>query len=203
MQRVIAYVDGFNLYFGLKGKGWHRYYWLNIRLLVENLLRRNRRLLLTKYFTTRITSPPDKVRRQSTYIEALETLDDFQIFYGTYQLNPRKCRSCGFEDEVPKEKKTDVNIGVEMLKDAYRDRFDVALLVSADGDLVPVLEAMRELFPNKEIVIAFPPKRWSIHLANLADNSFAIGRRIIAKSLFAEEVRKPDGYILRCPPSWK
>lgn len=25
--RVIAYIDGFNLYFGLKSKGWKRYYW--------------------------------------------------------------------------------------------------------------------------------------------------------------------------------
>jgi len=81
-ERVIAYVDGFNLYFGLKSKGWHRYYWLNIQLLAQNLLKPNQSLLLTKYFTARISSPPDKQRRQSTFIEALETLNDFQIFYG-------------------------------------------------------------------------------------------------------------------------
>jgi hypothetical protein len=33
MERVIAYVDGFNLYFGLKSKGWQRYFWLNIPAL--------------------------------------------------------------------------------------------------------------------------------------------------------------------------
>jgi len=36
MDRVIAYVDGFNLYFGLKSKGWRRYYWLNPRALALN-----------------------------------------------------------------------------------------------------------------------------------------------------------------------
>ena len=30
MQRVSVYVDGFNLYYGLKSKGWRRYYWLNL-----------------------------------------------------------------------------------------------------------------------------------------------------------------------------
>ena len=203
MERLIAYVDGFNLYFGLKSKGWRRYYWLNIQLLVQNLLKPSQTLPLTKYFASRIKSPPDKQRRQSNFIEALETLNDFQIFYGKYQLNPRQCRNCGFEDKVPNEKMTDVNIAVEILKDAYQDKFDVALLISADSDLVPPVKALKELFPNKRIVITFPPGRYSVDLANSVDKSFVIGRGTLAKSLFSKEVKKQDGFILRCPPSWK
>ena len=30
MSRVILYVDGFNLYFGLRSKGWRKYYWLDL-----------------------------------------------------------------------------------------------------------------------------------------------------------------------------
>lgn len=97
---------------------------------------------------------------------------------------------------------TDVNINVEILKDAYEDKFDVALLISADSDLVTTVKAMRQLFPKK-IVIAFPPKRYSVDLANAAHASFTIGKRNPAKSLFPEEVTKEDGYILRCPSSWK
>jgi len=203
MERVIAYVDGFNLYFGLRSKGWNRYYWLDIRLLAQNLMKPNQRLLLTKYFTARIAGPPDKEKRQSTYIEALETLSEFQIFYGKYQLNPRQCSHCGFQDEVPNEKMTDVNIAVEILKDAYQDEFDVALLISADSDLVPPVKIVRELFPNKRVVVASPPGRYSIDLAKSASKSFVISRRNIAKSLLPEEIEKADGYILRCPPLWK
>jgi len=203
IERVIAYVDGFNLYFGLKSRGWSRYYWLNIQLLAQNLLKRNQRLLLTKYFTARIAGPLDKQERQSTYIEALETLNDFQIFYGKYQLNPRHCSHCGFQDEVPNEKMTDVNVAVEILKDAYQDKFDVALLISADSDLVPPIKTVRELFPNKRVVIACPPGRYSVDLADSANRSFVISRRRIAKSLLPDEIKKEDGYILRCPLSWK
>lgn len=203
MERVIAYVDGFNLYFGLKSKGWRRYYWLNIQMLAQNLLKPNQRLLLTKYFTARIAGPPDKEKRQSTYIEALETLSEFQIFYGKYQLNPRQCSQCGFQDEVPNEKMTDVNIAVEILKDAYQDEFDIALLISADSDLVPPVKTVRELFLNKQVVIASPPGRYSSSLANSANKSFVISRRNIAKSLLPEEIEKADGYILRCPSLWK
>jgi uncharacterized LabA/DUF88 family protein len=172
-------------------------------MLAQNLLKPTQRLLLTKYFTARIGGPPDKEKRQSTYIEALETLAKFQIFYGKYQLNPRQCSQCGFQDEVPNEKMTDVNIAVEILKDAYQDKFDVALLISADSDLVPPVKAVRELFPSKRVVVASPPGRYSSSLANSASRSFVISRRNISKSLLPEEIEKADGYVLRCPSLWK
>jgi hypothetical protein len=68
MERVVAYIDGFNLYFGLRSKGWKGYYWLNIRALAQNLLKPDQALVSTKYFTARITGPPDKEQRQSTFI---------------------------------------------------------------------------------------------------------------------------------------
>jgi uncharacterized LabA/DUF88 family protein len=203
MERVIAYVDGFNLYFVLRSKGWKRYYWLNIQALAQNLLKPGQTLFLTKYFTARIAWPPDKEERQSTYIEALKTLSEFEIFYGKYQLNPRQCSQCGFEDEVPNEKMTDVNIAVEILKDAYQNKFDVALLISADSDLVPPVKAVGELFPAKRVVVASPPGRYSVSLANSAGSSLVIGRGKIARSVFPEEVKKADGYILRRPASWE
>jgi len=203
MERVITYVDGFNLYFGLKSHGWKRYYWLNIQKLARHLLKPNQQLVRTKYFTARVTDPPDKRERQETFIEALQTLSDFDIFYGKYQLNPQKCRNCGFVAQVHNEKMSDVNIAVELLSDAFQDRFDVALLISGDGDLTTPVARVQKLFPSKRIVIAFPPKRVSKDLTNVAAYSFVIGRRQIAKSQFPPEVRKPDGFVLKCPDKWQ
>jgi len=202
-ERIFAYIDGFNLYFGLKSKSWKRYYWLDLQKTVQNLLKPNQVLDYTKYFTARITGPPDKQKRQTTYIEALETLPNFQIFYGKCQHIPRTCRQCDFHEDVPIEKMTDVNIAVELLSDAFRDIYDAAYLISADSDLVPVIATLRSLFPRKRIVVAFPPGRYSRELANKARFSMTIGRRTIAKSLFPPEIRKTDGYILKCPDFWK
>ena len=58
MDRVIVYIDGFNLYFGLKSKGWRRYFWLNPQKLIENLLKPGQRLVFTKYFTARVNNNP-------------------------------------------------------------------------------------------------------------------------------------------------
>lgn len=131
MERVIIYIDGFNLYFGLKSKGWQRYYWLNLQKLAQNLLTENQHLITTKYFTSRISKPPEKSRRQATYIEVLETLDNFQIFYGHYLINTIECNKCGNIIPKPNEKMTDVNIAVEMLTDAFQNKFDKALIVAS------------------------------------------------------------------------
>ena len=86
-ERVIAYIDGFNLYFGLKDSNFRRFYWLNLRRLCLELLSPHQGLMRTKYFTSRTWKPLDKYQRQSVFIEALETLEDFEIYYGTYQVS--------------------------------------------------------------------------------------------------------------------
>ena len=61
----------------------------------------------------------------------------------------------------PEEKKTDVNISVRMIKDCIQDKTDKLILVSADSDLIPPLEAIRELFPQKKLKVYFPPAHFS------------------------------------------
>ena len=202
MARVITYIDGFNLYYGLCDSGWRRLLWLNVRQLSINLLKASQQLVFTKYFTARISGPPDKRKRQQTYLEALETLPDLRIFYGKYQLNPWTCRNCGFEEQVPKEKMTDVNIAVELLADAFHDAYDTAILVSADSDLTGPVETVKRLFPRKRVVVAFPPRRFSIDLRGTATASFTIGRAKLRQSQLPRSITKPDGFVLERPAKW-
>ena len=58
LQRVAAYIDGFNLYYGLRSKGWRRYYWLDLHQMVERLLRPGQKLMAVRYFTTRVVAEP-------------------------------------------------------------------------------------------------------------------------------------------------
>lgn len=202
-HRVIAYIDGFNLYYGLKAARLKRFYWLDLQTLGRNLLKPGQDLVFTKYFTSRVSYPLEKGRRQSTYLEALETLNEFRIYYGHYQTNPQHCRACGKKVMVPSEKMTDVNIAVEMLSDAYQDLFDIALLMSADSDLTAPVLAIKNLFPDKRVVVAFPPQRHSAQLQRLAHGSLPIGRAMLAKSVFPDTVAKADSFILRKPGEWR
>ena len=69
MERVVAYVDGYNLYHGLRAKNWKRFYWLNIQALAVQLLKPHQTLVFTKYFTTIIKQPEDKRKRQAVFLE--------------------------------------------------------------------------------------------------------------------------------------
>jgi len=202
-ERVIAYVDGFNLYFGLKQAGWKRYYWLNIKKLVTRLLKENQQLTLTKYFTARISGPPDKQKRQSVFLEALSTLKDLKIYYGHYLSSSITCNKCGRHWLHFEEKMTDVNIATEMLTDAFEDKFDTAILISADSDLVPPIKTIKRLYPKKRIVVFFPPKRFSTHIKNSADIQLSIGRGSLVKSQFPDSVRKSHDVILEKPAEWR
>ncbi len=202
-KRVIAYIDGFNLYFGLKDAKFRRYYWLNIKKLAKSFICSGYELVYTKYFTTRISQPEDKRKRQAIYIEALETLSDFGIFYGHYLGKDMVCWKCGYKWKSHEEKMTDVNIATEMLKDAFCDNFDTAFLITADSDLTSPIRTIKELFPKKQILVIFPPKRVSHQLKITADIQRTIGRGFLKKSQFPNKVQKHDGFTIKRPKEWQ
>lgn len=155
-ERVIVYVDGFNLYFGMLEAGYASFKWLNIRSLVVSLLKTNQELVELKYFTSRVSNNPEKQKRQIDYLEALET-ERVSIYYGHYQRDSVECKRCGYVWPSFNEKMTDVNIATQMLLDAYQDKYDMAMLISGDSDLVPPIKAIHQNFKTNECLSHFPP----------------------------------------------
>jgi uncharacterized LabA/DUF88 family protein len=199
----MVYVDGLNLFFGLRAKKWQRYYWLDVAGLAGRLLKPQQTLAGVKYFTSRVSGNSAKEQRQKVYLEALEAHGGITMFFGRFQFNQKRCGACGAVAQVPQEKMTDVNIAVSLLADAFQDQFDTAILISADSDLAGPIRAVRELFPAKRIVIAFPPKRFSNDLSGLAHAHFTIGRANVAASQLANPLAKPDGQLLARPAQWQ
>jgi len=201
VERTIVYVDGFNLYFGMMEAGFQDCKWLSIQKLVSNLKRPEQSILDIKYFTSRVANNPDKQKRQTTYIEALES-SDVKIIYGRYQVNDIECHRCGNIWREPNEKMTDVNIATQMIIDAYTDKYDTAILISGDSDLVPPIKAVHENFKSKRVVVFFPPKRSNNSVSAVAKGSLIIGRKKIKDSQFDDEVTKVGGFVLKKPKEW-
>lgn len=91
-----------------------------------------------------------------------------------------------------------------MLKDATLDRWDTAMLVTGDSDLLPAIETLKEMYPQKRIIVAFPPDRHrrAVRLKEEAHGWFTIKLDQIRASQMPEVVQKPDGYLLRRPRHW-
>jgi len=201
-ERVIAYIDGFNLYFGIREAGFDQSRWLNVKKLVNSLLQTNQELVGVKYYTSRVSNSPDKQKRQSIYIDALESTDT-EIIYGNYQDGSEECNRCGHIWRTAKEKMTDVNIATAIIVDAYKDVYDMAMLISGDSDLTPPIKAVHSLFNNKRVFIAFPPKRSNSSMSLVSKGSMIIGRKKLADAQFDEEVISKTGYKLKIPTEWK
>ena len=200
-ERVIAYIDGFNLYFGMREAGFYNCRWLNIKQLVEKLLKPHQELIGVKYFTSRVSNNPDKQKRQSTYIDALESTGA-KVIYGNYQDGSEECLRCGHIWRTAKEKMTDVNIATAIMVDAFQDNYDMAMLISGDSDLTPPIREVHRLFNNKRVFIAFPPKRHNSSMALVAKGSEIIGRKKLVDAQFEEEVESKTGYKLKRPKEW-
>lgn len=200
-ERIVVYIDGFNLYFGIREAGFHNCRWLNISKLINSLLKPNQELIAINYYTSRVSNNPDKQKRQSTYLDALESVG-IKIFYGNYQNSSVECKRCGNIWQTAKEKMTDVNIATAMIVDAFEDKYDVAMLISGDSDLNPPIREIHKLFNNKKVFIAFPPKRHNSSLSLIAKGSMIIGRKKLVDSQFEEEVKSKTGYTLKKPITW-
>lgn len=202
-ERIIAYIDGFNLYFGIKESNWNDVLWLNVKKLAESLLNSGQELIETKYFTSRVKNNPDKEKRQKSYLEALETVPALKIYYGHYQFHTEECRKCGHTYPYANEKMTDVNIATEMLTDAFNDRYDTAFLITGDSDLVPPMKSVHANFKNKRVLVGFPPNRSNLNVKDAARGSFIIGRKKLKDAQFEDKVISKIGYNLHRPSSWK
>jgi uncharacterized LabA/DUF88 family protein len=204
LERLAFYIDGFNLYFGLKDKGWRKYYWLNLYEMCSRLLRPKQELIKIRYFTAHINKAnEDKRKRQLTYLEALKTLPLLEIHYGRYLATRQKCFNCGHSFLKHNEKKSDVNIAVKLITDALDGLYDSAVLISGDSDLTPAIEALKLYFPKKKVLLFFPPKRKSSELKNVCHRYCGVlNKTTISKSQFPDTVQSETGYPLIRPEYW-
>jgi hypothetical protein len=63
VANVIGYIDGFNLYYGLRDRYQDRYQWLDLVKLVERL-RPLDSVIAVRYFTALVRDDPHAERRQ-------------------------------------------------------------------------------------------------------------------------------------------
>jgi len=217
-DRVAFYIDGFNLYHGaLKGKP---YRWLDLEAFCRHFVRDRQELVAVKYFTAKVRNRadnPGQRERQREYLRALATLPKVEVYFGHFlkrkasrQLaHPPKMRrksDLGFRSVwIEEEKGSDVNLASQFLSDGFRARYDVAFIVSNDGDLKMPVEIGRNEFKASIIVINPHAERRSRALTPNGTDLQRFYRRVrpsaLRSSQLSLEMEDEDGPI-RCPAGW-
>ncbi len=201
-QRLIFYIDGFNLYFGLRSKNWKKYYWLDLVKFCEQFIRSHQELIRVNYFSA-IQKSRGKQDRQDLFLSANKLNPRFHLFLGkflekTIDHNGQKIKT--FE-----EKETDVHIAVQMIRDVVLDQCDTSVLISADSDLIPPIDFINEIKPTHKIFVYFPPARFSYDLKQKATNYISLNNHEakFKSSQFQNEIPLPNGFILKRPAEWQ
>lgn len=163
-EKVIIFIDGSNFYHILKD-----YFHQNKTLMDFDFerfvqhLSGGRKLVRTYYYSAPLDKSKDEktYSKQQQFFEKLKKLPDFELVLCRMQK--------GFSDgqRIYQVKEDDIHIAVDMVKLAYNDAYDTAILVSTDGDFVPAIEAIKERGRRVENV-GFKPK-FSWHLKQKSD----------------------------------
>lgn len=208
-KRAFCYIDGFNLYFGILKKRVREGRWLNVYALMERALRGfgDLSILAVHYYTAHLkerSGDRSSVDRQQVYLRALGTDSRVTIIKGNYQRSKKKRMLSDNSGMVEiwheEEKKSDVNIAAHLVRDAATDRFDVAVLVSNDSDLVePVRIAVAEF--GKQVFILSPQKTTQKELQKVSSGHRILKAAHIRQSQFPEKLSDNKGQIVK-PPEW-
>jgi len=226
-DRVFAYFDGFNFYYGAVRNT--EYKWINIKTLVQLHIDPTDSIVKVKYFTARVKSQPDdphQPNRQQLYFRALETIPEFELILGFYlekikkvrlKLKPKPIRnflasivhpSLIFKSKdlifakaiIQEEKGSDVNLASHLLNDAHLNAFDHAIVITGDSDLVePIKIIVNEL--KKKVTVINPQIRPSAELKRVASKYHNLNPKVLGSCLFPPNMTDAVGPFHK-PPTW-
>lgn len=203
MKRVAVFIDGFNIYHAIDSNPeWNTHKWLNFTRLAELFVPRTERIEVILYFTALATWLPDKMARHRVFIRAVE-LQGVNTVYGMFKIRDKFCPNCKTRYEAHEEKQTDVNIATQLFKLAVEDRYDKALVISGDSDLVPAIKAVRATFPTKQVVAVIPVGRKSEDLKQTCDFYMRMKTKHLKDSRFPDDIDIGNGRFLSCPNPWR
>lgn len=208
-MRTIVYIDGFNLYYGaVKGT---TYKWLDILRLCQYLLPKNE-IIKIKYFTALVTArpnDPDQPNRQLLYLRAIQTIPNLEIIYGHFLeheimmpvANPLPGGPKYVRVIKTEEKGSDVNIAAHLVNDGHNGRYQVAVIVSNDSDLVEPVKIVRQELKLPVGVLNPIPDHPSHELRKYATFVKPIRKGVLSVSQFPARMKDSAGKFYK-PPAW-
>lgn len=220
-MRTAVYIDGFNLYYRLL-KEKPQFKWLNPHLLVQELLSAQHHITQVNYYTARISAranDPEAPARQAIYLNALESVPTIRVHEGNFLVThpwmalaqPPEARPSPYDWTLPppvvvkvvktEEKGSDVNLASHLVRDAFTDAFDVAVVLSNDSDLVePIRIVTQEV--GKRVGLLVPVKSPTASLVRAASFHLHVRPGHLAKAQFPDRIELGNGSVIAKPSSW-
>jgi len=163
MKRAAIFIDGSNLYHSLFDLLGHAK--LDFGKLIAKLST-GYELYRTYYYNAQLNQQTDPAgyKGQQKFLSALRALPFFEL-----RLGVLVSRGGAWV-----EKGIDVKVAVDMVAMAYKEQYDVAMLVSGDGDYVDCVRAVKDA--GRHVVNAYFVSTQSVALREACDDWVCIDR---------------------------
>ena len=207
-RRVVAYIDGFNMYHSIDRHLWDEYKWTDYRKIVTSYLWQDDELMDIFLFTAEPTWNPEKLTRHKAFMDVMARHSGIRIIYSKYssvvrnfewdkmqtvdrvtqeplriRVQPKKFAYKTFE-----EKQTDVKMALYILEWAFRDYYDKALIFSWDSDIAPAIVMAKQHFPKKKFKWILPINgKWHV-MSRACDEVRTLNSQILEDSKLPDEI---------------
>ena len=203
MNRIVFFIDGFNLYHSLDcNVAYYKYKWLNLDKLAHCFVTSNDKIEKVFYFTTYATWDQVKLVKHQIYVKALQFVG-VEVVFGAFRYVDKTCRICRKQYKTFEEKQTDVNIAIKLFQAAVQDLWDTAIIISGDSDLIPAIKAVKSTFPAKRIGLVIPIGRRAEELKQVVGFHMKLKEKHLVTSQFEDEITIDGGIKLTRPATWK
>ena len=162
-NKVAIFIDGSNLYHALRSN--FKRYDLNFAEFARKLC--GARQLSRIYYYNVLQDPsqyPEGHREQQDFLEALHRMPYLEIRLGSTKM----------AQGTPVEKGVDIMLSTDLLQFAWTNLYDVAILVSGDGDFAYALQAVKNV--GKHVEVAYFENNISKNLLEVADQRHLLNR---------------------------
>ena len=196
-RRTIVYIDGFNFYHAIDDLRKEHLKWVNLWSLSESLLKPDQSLVAVKYFSAYARWKPAHYRRHRQYTAALEA-KGVTVTMSEFKERRTGCNKCGATWTKHEEKESDVFLATDIVADLYNDRFDVAIVITADSDIRPAIQHVIDT-KGKFVLVVSPPNRFAN--ARSLNPAMSITKGRIAKHLLEPSVTNSSGDVIATRPT--
>jgi uncharacterized LabA/DUF88 family protein len=156
-SRVAIFIDGSNLYHSLEENCGR--FDVDFRAFAQKLA--GDRTLLRVYYYNVLRDPnrnPQAYQDQQKFLAALDNVPFLEVRLGRSKMR----------GDVAVEKGVDIMVATDLLRLAWEDRYDVAILVSGDGDFAYAVQAVKDT--GRHVIVAAFPSNLSPELSSAADD---------------------------------
>lgn len=175
-EKVIIFIDGSNHYNLLKNlfNNLKSLKDFNFEFFIKKLVG-DRNLVRVYYYTAPLDWKKDKetYKKQQKFFAKLKEIPNFKLVLCRMQKVKIDGKICY------QVKEDDIHLAVDMVRLAYNNAYDTAILVSSDGDFVPAINAVQDIGKKVEN-IGFPNK-FSYHLKQECDKFVKLTKEFLER----------------------